>query len=96
MSRGQKLTDHIIFATPGTLLDWILRHRALDPQKIKMFVLDDAGVMIALKGHQDQSIRIYRKGLFPFGILTDHTGKKSLIRPFNEIINNHSYWEIFC
>ncbi|CAH3027041.1 unnamed protein product [Porites evermanni] len=63
VSRGQKLTDHIIFATPGTLLDWILRHRALDPQKIKMFVLDDAGVMIALKGHQDQSIRIYRKGL---------------------------------
>ena len=53
------MTDHIIFATPGTILDWILRHRALDPKKIKMFVLDEADVMIALQGHQDQSLRIY-------------------------------------
>ena len=60
MSRGQKVTDHIIFATPGTLLDWILRSKVLDPKKIKMFVLDEADVMIALQGHQDQSIRIHK------------------------------------
>ena len=60
VSRGQKVTDHIIFATPGTLLDWILRNRVLDPKKIKMFVLDEADVMIALQGHQDQSIRIHK------------------------------------
>ena len=60
MSKGQKVTDHIIFATPGTLLDWILHRKVLDPKKIKMFVLDDADVMIALQGHQDQAIRIYR------------------------------------
>ena len=60
VSRGQKVTDHIIFGTPGTLLDWILRHKVLDPKKIKMFVLDEADVMIALKGHQDQSIRIHK------------------------------------
>ena len=60
VSRGQKVTDHIIFATPGTLLDWILRNRALDPKKIKMFVLDEADVMIAQQGHQDQSIRIHK------------------------------------
>ena len=58
MSRGQKVTDHITFATPGTILDWILRHRALDPKKIKMFVLDKADVMIELQGHQDQYISI--------------------------------------
>ena len=58
--RGEKVTDHIIFGTPGTLLDWILRHKVLDPKKIKMFVLDEADVMIALQGHQDQSIRIQK------------------------------------
>ena len=58
--RGKKVTDHIIFGTPGTLLDWILRHKVLDPKKIKMFVLDEADVMIALQGHQDQSIRIQK------------------------------------
>lgn len=60
VSRGQKVIDHIIFGTPGTLLDWILRHKVLDPKKIKMFVLDEADVMIALQGHQDQSIRIHK------------------------------------
>lgn len=60
VSRSQKVTDHIIFGTPGTLLDWILRHKVLDPKKIKMFVLDEADVMIALQGHQDQSIRIHK------------------------------------
>ena len=52
------MTDHILFGTPGTLLDWILRHRVIDSKKIKMFVLDEADLMIALAGHQDQSIRI--------------------------------------
>ena len=54
------MTDHILFGTPGTLLDWILRHKVIDPKKIKMFVLDEADVMIALQGHQDQSIRIHK------------------------------------
>ena len=60
VSRGQKVTDHILFVTPGTLLDWILRHRVIDPKKIKMCVLDAADVMIALQGLQDQSVRIYK------------------------------------
>jgi len=60
VSRGQKVTDHILFTTPGTLLDWILRHKVLDPKKIKMFVLHEADVMIALQGCQDQSLRIYK------------------------------------
>ena len=60
VTRGQRVTDHILFGTPGTLLDWILRHRVIDSKKIKMFVLDEADVMIALRGHQDQSIRIHK------------------------------------
>ncbi|XP_074626266.1 ATP-dependent RNA helicase DDX19A-like isoform X1 [Acropora palmata] len=61
VSPGHKVTDHILFATPGTMLDWIFRHKAVDPRKIKMFVLDEADVMIAIQGHQDQSIRIHKK-----------------------------------
>ena len=57
------MTDHILFGTPGTLLDWVLRHRVIDPKKIKMFVLDEADVMIALHGHQDQSIRIQKSAI---------------------------------
>ena len=60
VSRGHKVTDHILFGTPGTLLDWIVRHRVIDSKKIKMFVLDEADVMIAFEGHQDQSIRIHK------------------------------------
>ena len=60
VSRGHKVTDHILFGTPGTMLDWIFRHKAVDPRKIKMFVLDEADVMLAIQGHQDQSIRIHK------------------------------------
>ncbi|XP_067051953.1 ATP-dependent RNA helicase DDX19A-like isoform X2 [Acropora muricata] len=61
VSPGHKVTYHILFGTPGTVLDWIFRHKAVDPRKIKMFVLDEADVMIAIQGHQDQSIRIQKK-----------------------------------
>nr|XP_058952991.1 ATP-dependent RNA helicase DDX19A-like [Pocillopora verrucosa] len=40
--RGEKVTDHIIFGTPGTLLDWILKYKVLDPKNIKLCVLDQA------------------------------------------------------
>ena len=61
---------------PGTLLDWILRNRALDPKKIKMLVLDEADVMIAQQRYQDQVIRIHKYGYFPFVRLMDETSKK--------------------
>ncbi|XP_068700197.1 ATP-dependent RNA helicase DDX19A-like isoform X4 [Montipora foliosa] len=61
VSRGQKVTDHILFAMPGTLLDWLFRFKVMDPKKIKMFVLDEADVIIALQGHQDQFIRIRKQ-----------------------------------
>ena len=60
VERGQKVEAHIIIGTPGTLLDWILKMRAFDPKKIKVFVFDEADVMIATQGHQDQSIRVHR------------------------------------
>ena len=58
--KGQKLTDHIVIGTPGTLLDWCTRFRMIDLKKINVFVLDEADVMIDTQGHQDQSIRLQR------------------------------------
>lgn len=64
VERGSKITDHIIIGTPGKVLDWSIKLRFFDLRKVKVFVLDEADVMIAMQGHQDQSIRIH-KGLAP-------------------------------
>ena len=42
------------------VLDWSLKYRFFDLKKISVFVLDEADVMIATQGHQDQSIRIHK------------------------------------
>lgn len=42
------------------MLDWCGKLKFIEPKKIKVFVLDEADVMIATQGHQDQSIRIQR------------------------------------
>ncbi|XP_051518806.1 ATP-dependent RNA helicase DDX19A [Myxocyprinus asiaticus] len=60
MERGIKITEQIVIGTPGTVLDWCIKLKLIDPKKIKVFVLDEADVMIATQGHQDQSIRIQR------------------------------------
>ncbi|KAI4887931.1 hypothetical protein NFI96_022448 [Prochilodus magdalenae] len=60
MERGSKIQEQIVIGTPGTVLDWFLKLKLMDPKKIRVFVLDEADVMIATQGHQDQSIRIQR------------------------------------
>uniref|UniRef100_A0A672NSG0 RNA helicase n=1 Tax=Sinocyclocheilus grahami TaxID=75366 RepID=A0A672NSG0_SINGR len=60
MERGIKIKEQIVIGTPGTVLDWCIKLKLIDPKKIKVFVLDEADVMIATQGHQDQSIRIQR------------------------------------
>ncbi|XP_072011293.1 ATP-dependent RNA helicase DDX19B isoform X1 [Engystomops pustulosus] len=60
VERGQKVAEQIVIGTPGTVLDWCSKLRFIDPKKMKVFVLDEADVMIATQGHQDQSIRIQR------------------------------------
>lgn len=57
---GTKLSDHIIIGTPGKVLDWGLKYRVIDLKKIRVFVLDEADVMIATQGHHDQCIRIHK------------------------------------
>lgn len=58
--RNTKLTEHIIIGTPGKVLDWGLKFRIFDLKKITVFVLDEADVMIATQGHQDQCIKIHK------------------------------------
>lgn len=53
--------EHIIMGTSGTVLDWILKKKVIDPKKIIMFVLDEADVMIDQQGQQDQTIRIQKQ-----------------------------------
>ncbi|KAK7905141.1 hypothetical protein WMY93_017748 [Mugilogobius chulae] len=60
VARGAVLEEQIVIGTPGTLLDWCTKYRVINPKKISVFVLDEADVMIATQGHQDQSIRIHR------------------------------------
>lgn len=60
VERGTKLQEQIVIGTPGTVLDWCQKLKFIDPKRIKVFVLDEADVMIATQGHQDQSIRIQR------------------------------------
>jgi len=52
------LTEHVLVGTPGKVLDWGFRFKAFDPSKIKVFVLDEADMMIDVQGHRQQSIKI--------------------------------------
>lgn len=63
VQKGIRLQEQIVIGTPGTVQDWCGKLKFFDPKKIKVFVLDEADVMIATQGHQDQSIRIQRSSL---------------------------------
>uniref|UniRef100_A0A1A9WF90 RNA helicase n=1 Tax=Glossina brevipalpis TaxID=37001 RepID=A0A1A9WF90_9MUSC len=58
---GNKVVEHVIFGTPGKVLDWGLRSCVIDLEKIRVFVLDEADIMIAVQGHYDKCIRIRKK-----------------------------------
>lgn len=61
VTHGTKLNDHIIIGTPGKILDWGIKYKFFDLKKIRVFVLDEADVMIATQGHHDQCIRIHKQ-----------------------------------
>ena len=60
VARGTDVTKQIIIGTPGTVLDWCFKQKLIDLTKIRVFVLDEADVMIDTQGFSDQSIRIQR------------------------------------
>ncbi|KAH7974602.1 hypothetical protein HPB49_017229 [Dermacentor silvarum] len=51
VSRGEKIQDHVILGTPGKIVDWALKFNFFDLSRIKVFVLDEADIMIAMHGH---------------------------------------------
>lgn len=61
LEKGKKITEQIIIGTPGKVLDWGLKYRFFDLNKLTVFVLDEADVMIATQGHQDFSLRIQKR-----------------------------------
>lgn len=60
MAKGEKVMEQIVIGTPGTVMDWCYKFRNMDLKRVRVFVLDEADVMIDTQGHQDQSIRIQR------------------------------------
>ncbi|XP_067132799.1 ATP-dependent RNA helicase DDX19A-like [Centruroides vittatus] len=61
LARGEKVWEQVIIGTPGKVLDWGRRFKCFDLKKIKVFVLDEADIMIAVQGHHDQSIRTHKE-----------------------------------
>lgn len=62
LERGAKISDHILIGTPGKMIDWSQKFRFFDMKKIKVFVLDEADVMIDTQGLRAQSI-LLKEGL---------------------------------
>ena len=62
VAKGEKLSDHIVVGTPGTVLD-LLRRRALDAKNVNVFVLDEADNMLDLQGMGEQSLRVKKYGI---------------------------------
>ena len=62
VAKGEKLSDHIVVGTPGTVLD-LLRRRALDAKNVNVFVLDEADNMLDLQGMGEQSLRVKKYGV---------------------------------
>lgn len=61
LSRGSKITAQFMIGTPGKVYDWAMRFKFFDLRMIKVFVLDEADVMISTQGYHDQSLRIHKQ-----------------------------------
>lgn len=60
-AHGEQIRDQVILGTPGKIIDWAFKFKFFDVSRIKVFVLDEADIMIAQQGHHDQSIRIHKR-----------------------------------
>lgn len=49
-TKGKTLNVPIIIGTPGTVEDWCKKMKIIDLKKLRMFVIDEADVMISLPG----------------------------------------------
>lgn len=60
IEQGQQAQGQIIVGTPGKTKDWLGR-RAFDAASIRLFVLDEADVMLEMQGLGDQTQQITRR-----------------------------------
>ncbi|KAL9128996.1 MAG: hypothetical protein Q9217_002430 [Psora testacea] len=61
-NRKRNITAHIVVGTPGTVMD-VVRRRQMNPQNIRVLVLDEADNMLEQSGLGDQCHRV--RGLLP-------------------------------
>lgn len=61
LERGSKIQAQFIIGTPGKVFDWAMKFRFFELKKMKVFVLDEADVMISTQGYHDQSLRIHKQ-----------------------------------
>ncbi|XP_003371915.1 ATP-dependent RNA helicase DDX19A [Trichinella spiralis] len=57
---NREITDHVIVGTPGTVLYWLIHLKCFYPQKLNIFILDEADVMLNLESMGEQSLRLIR------------------------------------
>lgn len=85
------MEEQIVIGTPGTMLDWCFKKNAVDVKRIKLFVLDEADIMIDTQGLSCQSIRVQRLGASSqwcrigtnegFSAITDRSSVPSRVLP---------------
>ncbi|PAA66582.1 hypothetical protein BOX15_Mlig033472g1, partial [Macrostomum lignano] len=59
-TRDSYSNHHILIATPGTAQDWVMRYRIINMAKLRVFVLDEADVLIDQQAFRDISVRLSR------------------------------------
>uniref|UniRef100_A0A6G1S530 RNA helicase n=1 Tax=Aceria tosichella TaxID=561515 RepID=A0A6G1S530_9ACAR len=65
VTKGQPVSNHawtetVLIGTPGRMVDSTLKYKNANMSKIKVYVLDEADVMIDTQGHKAQSMRMRR------------------------------------
>ncbi|XP_072282690.1 ATP-dependent RNA helicase DDX25 [Pyxicephalus adspersus] len=58
--KGTYIDAQIIVGTPGTVMDWCFKLKLIHLEHIRVFVLDEADVMIGVQGYTDHSVRVKR------------------------------------
>ncbi|CAF4619914.1 unnamed protein product, partial [Rotaria sp. Silwood2] len=88
--RGQLLTQFIVIGTPGTAENWCKRMREIDLNKLRMFVIDEADLMIATEGFQKICVDLVRGLDQPACqmMLFSATYSDEVMRFAREIVNN--------
>ncbi|CAF3695144.1 unnamed protein product [Adineta steineri] len=57
-TKGKELNVPIVIGTPGTVEDWCRKMKIIDLKKLRMFVVDEADVMISLPGFSQICINL--------------------------------------